>query len=493
MNASPLIAAALVAIMTAGCAGAADKSGGESRRTTLVLASNEGSRTAIDPALAYFVERVEGLSDGRVELDLQPKWFDHGEQHIIEDVAAGKASLGWSGTRAFDLVGVTTFQPLHAPFLVNSYAAEKAVVADPVAQEMLAGLDEVGLTGLAVLADELRFPAAAQEPLLEPDDFANREIGAFPSRVQAEALTALGARVTDDAQARESSWPPYLANHAAESLPIVTANAVLWPRTTVLFANPADLGALASEDRAAIQKAAAETAAWSIEHADDRVPSEMATACGSGTRIAMADQRQLSALRDAVEPVYAGLRADPAQAAILSQVEKLVQEAGPAEPVEVPPGCAYRPRDTVHPEHSQPDPLERPGRPGDLPAGTYRYVLTEDEINAAVPPDDAWDFAGGNAGVWTWVLGDGRWRLEVQLATQELPEGFDNEPCEGYYDVHGHQVDFTTVTEYVHGDCLSTTWKAMWRETDGGLAMESTTNGTDIDFLVSAKTWERID
>ena len=44
-------------------------------------------------------------------------------------VAAGQVDLGWSGTRVFDTMGVTSFQALHAPMLIDSYALQHAVIA----------------------------------------------------------------------------------------------------------------------------------------------------------------------------------------------------------------------------------------------------------------------------------------------------------------------------------------------------------------------------
>ena len=68
---------------------------------------------------------VDELSGGGLKVDAPSKWFDSGEQGVLEDVIAGEATLGWTGTRALDLIGVDAFQPLHAPFLINSYEAEK--------------------------------------------------------------------------------------------------------------------------------------------------------------------------------------------------------------------------------------------------------------------------------------------------------------------------------------------------------------------------------
>lgn len=142
------------------------------------------------------------------------------------------------------------------------------------------------------------------------------------------------------------------------------------------------------------------------------------------------------------------------------------------------------------PVRDLPTPRTGPGSPGDLPAGSYRYQLTHDEIVQGLGLGDT--FAEANAGIWTWTLADGKWSYEVKL-DGELPPGFAGNYCEGYYDVHGGRVDFTTVTVYPSGDCASKTWLADWQQTDQGLQMDVVTDGADLDFLFGAKQWERID
>lgn len=139
-----------------------------------------------------------------------------------------------------------------------------------------------------------------------------------------------------------------------------------------------------------------------------------------------------------------------------------------------------------------PEPLNGPGDPGLLPAGTYRYSLSRKEIRDGIVTWAPPRFAVANAGAWTWTLGGGRWSYELDLHAKETPVGFAGNTCEGYYDVHGSEVDFTTVTEYQVGDCASKTWKATWRQVDDGLLMDVTTDGRDLDFLFGAKTWERV-
>jgi TRAP-type transport system periplasmic protein len=493
-------ATALVAFIGVGCSGPTDKSGGQVSPTTVVLASNDGSNAA--GGLARFIELVEEGSDGRLKIEVTSDWRDKGEQRVLEDVAAGKAELGWSGTRAFDTIGVDTFRPLHAPFLIRSYPAQQAVVESNVPQQMLAGLEGSGLTGLALLADELRFPAGAEGPLLDPADFDELPFGTMPSTVQSAAMTALGARVkaiatphspaTDGLEGLETMWRTYVGANQRSIMPFVTPNAVLWPRTTVIVANSQALDDLTSQERDVIIQAATEAARWSAEHADDDVEVAKAEACREGALIALASTSQLAALVRASRPAYAAIRADKEQASLLDEIEALVRGANDTETVAVPDACAYQPGDEERlAVRVLPEPLTGPGRLGQLPAGTYRYTLTEGEISSAI--DLGPDFAEANAGVWTWTLGKGKWSYLLRPSAQEVPEGFAGNTCEGYYDVHGSQVDFTTVTVYASGDCASKTWKATWRYTGNGLQMNVTTDAHDLDYLFGAKRWERIE
>ena len=503
MNKALITATVLATTTVAGCSAATDRSGGPAAEpTTLVMASNDGSDVAGAPGVQRFVELVAELSDGRVHVEASADWRQQGEGQVLEDVAAGEADLGWTGTRAFDLIGVDTFRPLHAAFLVNSYPSQAAVLTAPVAERMLEGVDAVGLTGLAIMADELRFPAAAEGPLLDGADFKELAFGIMPSNVQAAAVDALGAEAegmslphppdTDGLAGLETSWRTYVTNGQHRFVPFITANAVLWPRSTVVVANPAVLQELSNEDRDAVTEAATRGADWSIEHAGDRVADEMATACTDGARVATASPDQLAELRRIVEPVYTAMRAEPEQAELLAAVEEAVRDVSGDEPLDVPEGCAYEPGDASSVAVPVlPAVLSAPGRAGQLPAGTYRYSLSPEELG------DSGIFSTSgiqaNAGVWTWTMGEGRWSYELKPSSGETPPGYSGNTCEGYYDVHGDKVDFTTITVYAEGECASRTWKATWGRTEQGLSMDVTTDGEDLDFLFGAAEWQLLD
>ena len=73
---------------------------------------------------------------------------------------------------------MNSLRALNAPFLVTSEAVVDEIVTGDVSDELLAGLDEIGITGLALLPEGFRHVFWWDRPLLSPDDFAGASIRA---------------------------------------------------------------------------------------------------------------------------------------------------------------------------------------------------------------------------------------------------------------------------------------------------------------------------
>ncbi len=214
------------------------------------------------------------LSSGRMTIRVAPRWgAGEDEVDVLEDVAAGKADFGSTGTRALDQVGVRGLTPLNAPFLVDSYAGQKAVLADRTVTQHLDGLREAGLVGVALIADNLRVPVGTAGPLLGAEDYSHAMIRTPRSDVQSSGLRALGARPSSNAfdetmDGAEVSWDNDVGA-GAYFAKFVTANTPLWPRSLVLVANPASLDRLSGQQREWVRAAASDAARWSLDHARD--------------------------------------------------------------------------------------------------------------------------------------------------------------------------------------------------------------------------------
>jgi TRAP-type transport system periplasmic protein len=149
--------AVIAAVVAGGCSGggaAGDKAGGSGAPVVLRLASTSGDLHAA-PVIGDFVSRVKERSGGNLRIQVVSRWGEYAadaEQQVVRAVAVGKVDLGWAGARVFDTIGVTSFQALQAPMLIDSYPLERAVIASDLPGQMLQGLNKVGVRGLGVLA-----------------------------------------------------------------------------------------------------------------------------------------------------------------------------------------------------------------------------------------------------------------------------------------------------------------------------------------------------
>jgi TRAP-type C4-dicarboxylate transport system substrate-binding protein len=379
--------AAIAAVVAGGCSGgggSGDKAGGSGEPVVLRMA-NTSADLEYYPAIKDFVSQVKERSGGNLHIQVANRWGNfsaEAEQQVVRDVAAGKIDLGWAGARVFDAMGVTSFQALQAPMLIDSYALEHAVIARGIPGQMLEGLNKLGVTGFGVLADGLRKPIAVKHPVLGAEDWRGITFGTYKSQGQAQAIRSLGATPIEvfgpgrdqalkdgKIQGFELNLPGYERLVLAHRAPYVTANVNLWPQMDVLIANPGRLAALTGQQRGWLRQAAQDAAARSAA-LTDRDAQSIRNTCQSGARFANASQADLAALRQAFSPVYASLEHDPQTNAFIDQIRALKRSTPAGAPLAIPPGCTGK-----APEQ----PAERSGTaPADL-NGTYRYLLTKDD------------------------------------------------------------------------------------------------------------------
>jgi TRAP-type transport system periplasmic protein len=403
--------AVVAAVVAAGCNGggaAGDKAGGAGEPVVLRMANTAGDLEVV-PLIKDFVSQVRQRSGGNVRIEVVHRWGDFAadaEQQAVRDVTAGKADLGWAGTRVFDTMGVSSFQALQAPMLIDSYALEHAVVASDIPGQMLQGLNKVGVTGFGTLANGLRKPIAVKQPMLGLADWRGMTFGTARSQGQAKAIRALGATPMEvvgplreqalkdgKIQGFELSLSFYSHLVLTQRAPYVTANVTLWPEMDILFANPDRLAGLTGRQRGWLQQGAQDTAGRSAALAD-RDAQSLNNTCQSGARFANASQADLAALRKAFAPVYASLAQDPQTKAFIQRIQTLKQSTPAAAPLAIPAGCTGK-------APAQPA-VSQGTAPADL-NGTYRYVITKEEARKAGDPE--WD---KNPTVTTVILKDGQ-------------------------------------------------------------------------------------
>jgi TRAP-type C4-dicarboxylate transport system substrate-binding protein len=393
-----VVLAVIAAVVAEGCSGggaAGDKAGGSGEPVVLRMANAYGDLNDV-PAVQDFVSRVKERSGGNVRIQLASPWGDYAtdaEQQVVRAVAAGKADLGWAGTRVFDTMGIGNFQALQAPMLIDSYALEHAVVASDLPGQMMQGLNRVGVRGLGVLADGLRQPIAVKHPMLAVADWRGITFGTVKSEGQAQAIRSLGAtpmevfrrsrnQALKDGQLQgfEMNLFLYERSALAQPAPYVTANVTLWPQMDALFANPNRLARLTEQQRGWLQQAAQDATGRSAALTDraNRDAQGLKNACRSGARFANASQADLAALRKAFVPVYASLERDPQTKAFIQRIQALKRSTPAGAPLAIPAGCTG---------NAPEQPAEQSGTAPAGLNGTYRYLLTKEDARKNGDPE----------------------------------------------------------------------------------------------------------
>src|SRR5215211_626465 len=382
-RAALLIAAVAVTLVTNACdSSESDRAGGENpaeppagRATTLTLA-NVGSEPDV---LQRFAEKVEDLSGGTLRIRFENNWGQgrrgNAEVNLIRDVKAGKADLGWAGSRAFDLVGDRAFGPLHAPMMIDSYALELKVLEDEgVVRPMLASLDRLGLEGVGVLPGPLRRPLGDRR-LAAPRDWSGMRIGHAGGEQIDASLRALGARPRIIVSSGEFAGFDGVESHVTSiagngynrEAPYLTGNVVLWPRPLVLFAGER----VTQAQVALLRRAAGAAAPGVVDDLRDSDDERLGVICRQDLKLSFASGGALAQMREAFRPVYAGLERDAATRATLSRIEQIASSlGGPVEAV----SCGG----------SSPTPSAAA-----IPDGTYEVtVRPRDALRAGIAPDD---------------------------------------------------------------------------------------------------------
>jgi TRAP-type C4-dicarboxylate transport system substrate-binding protein len=470
--------AILVVLLAAGviaCGGGTNKAGGTSpkatRPTVLELASADATRRD----LGEFLDAVTLLSRGRLQIHVTPDVHKDDvdyDQRLIGDVRAGRHQMAKVGVRAFDLEGVTSFRPLAAPLVVDSYELEKRVLESPLANRMLGGVQRLGLVGVGLLPGDLRRPFGLRHPLVRPADFAGLRFGTRPSALGADTVRALGAepvawvksghlRGLDalDLDSVATAGNEYVWHRAA-----ITTNLALWPRAQAIVINRHAYDGLSAHDREVLRLAAATAIDPGVERLTGEDTDALSYLCAQGVRLVRAGAADRAAMRRALAPVIAGLRRDGENRSALEQIAALadgVEQAAPETP-----RCSGPP--PAHP----PAPADR------ALVGSWQANVTRHRYFAAHPLPLEEDKL--NWGPQTLQLKpDGRFSYINQRFPTKLA-GF------GVYDVNGQELDFHAAGSSEQGG--GETWRMRWNLYRGVLTLRRVGSGRSPTALI-ATAW----
>jgi TRAP-type C4-dicarboxylate transport system substrate-binding protein len=382
----------LLALLATGCTsdssqGTADKAGASTGRVVLRLGAAYGADQPDAKWARYFAEQVARLSNDAIRVDVVFRVGGDGvsdvEPRLAKKVRDGDYDLGWIGARAWDELGVTSFQALQAPFLITNYALLEQVVRNPVADKMLEGLEPYGVVGLALVPGLLRHPVGFTHPLVSLSDFAGARIRTNPSRATDAIVRSLGAtpvhvanaQITEGISARRFDGQEASLAQLPVSDIAVSANVVLFAKALTLFANRRAFERLDHSERAVLREAARRTVAHTASYpivqtlGFENVLLRQWCERRPRGRAVLASPSELAELVRATRPLYARLERESQTRSFIAEIRRLKASLPTERPLTVPASCLRA--------RGAPRPASGPERSPSILNGTYRWVLTE--------------------------------------------------------------------------------------------------------------------
>jgi TRAP-type C4-dicarboxylate transport system substrate-binding protein len=447
---------------------------------TLRLAIADSRKDSHDEAyLLEFIDQVKNLSNG--ELTITPIW-DAGkktqagyEAGVIQLVKGGKADLGLAASRAWDSEGITSFQALQAPFLIDNDALAEAVATSDISTKMLDSLSKYGLTGLTLWPEDLRHPfsTVVDKPILSPADFAGRKIRVPKSIASEKLVEALGGTPMYGEGGYEGAESGLRQGSSLTGSPTATANVTFFPKYQVLFTNKASFEKLSESQRSILRQAAAAAQKKAIvEH-----PSEVEAAnswCSDIGAVVLASDGQIAAFEKAAQPVFDWIEQDPLNAELVAAIRDLKAQT-PASPAVQP--CSQG--------VSQPNPSAAPDAQnwstGLPPVGSWQVTLTSEEVmKSGVSKVNAPDWSG----TFTHTFKENGEFHTAWLGTEGSAKG-QNSSCDGTYELVKNIVRIT-----FSQDCGGEIYEVQWRIDNDGLHFHllSTTNEKPVEVRASLET-----
>ena len=428
----PLVAMAAIVALSA-CTSSADRAGGQGFQEVTVLEIAQLDDVAPPQIKAYAAE-VERQSHGSLHLHFADSWHKGQvdfEKHTLEDVTAGRVQGAWVGVPSLDLIGVTSFQPLVAPLLVDSQVVQSRIFTSGIPAEMARGLQGHSLVGVAVVPGPMRKVLGVREPFREPADFRGATLGIQGGAIPEATAAALGATFTrmpsgaklTQVDAFEQHIGSIVGNFYGLEAKYLTANVNLWPQAMAVVLNEDSYRALTDAQQEVLRAAGASAIPAALEATRAEDNSDVVKLCGQGVTFPPASDVQLAGLRRAVQPVYDEIAEDPGNARMLDRLTEL--RAAVAAPPDAS-ACL----------------TQGPGAGGgSLPEGTYDMVLENDVMSRCAegtplgtPAGESW---------FSLVLRDGKvtrsQRIDSQTAPMEV--GYD-----GMYSIYRDKVQIDELT-----------------------------------------------
>ncbi|CAN5590662.1 hypothetical protein BH23CHL7_BH23CHL7_24030 [soil metagenome] len=472
-------------------AATADKGGGNVEGTvTLRLGTEDDAGRPGADQIRRFADEVNALSGGRIVIE--PVWDANGEdnlagwdQAVARMAVAGELDMALIPARAWDTEGVTSLRALHAPFLVTSDELAATLATDEIAGEMLAGLDGIGVKGLALFPETLRHLIVYSDLPESTADFSGMAVRSPRSQTTwalFEALSAMPDDFTDPGESFDdivAAGGPAAAETSfalAGTLPSGTSalgNLPLFPKINSLVVNSSAYGRLSEEQQAILEQAATRAVESSVSTM--RGTTEYAQEfCRNGGQVVMLDDALVVEIHAAASVAYNDLAADAQTQDFIDRIRRVAGRIGAAPAIVEPCG----------PPVSAGEPVRATG---DFPEGVYRKEITVEQLVAAGIDRPT---AQNHMGTWTIGFRDG--------VFSDLGSGTDGCPGSTYTITEGRiSVRLGPVGPACGGAAGQVLFEAAWSVEGDQLRFVDVRSGHGFDLLIAnlfgGAPWTKID
>jgi len=335
-TATCLVAAAMMMAGLAGCSATADDDATPSSEPIiLTIGTDDEPGVPSADQIEFFAAQVADLSKGSITVE--PKWKAAGEDQPDWDQAVARLvmdrtlDMGLIPTRAWDALGVTSLEPLNAPFLIQSDDATAAVIAES-SSELMAGLGDARVEGIALFPEGLRRLFGYDAPIVTAAALEGATLRIPTSNVSKAMYESLGATTVDGEPdpatqlGRESSFLLVQGGSAP-----VTGNVIFYPKVNALVIGENAASELSDGQRDILDQAAAST----LAHVVDTQPNDSEAArtfCAEGGTIALAEVGEVDAMKAATARVTDDIASHGENAAVLESIRAIAAQH-PGEPV----------------------------------------------------------------------------------------------------------------------------------------------------------------
>jgi TRAP-type C4-dicarboxylate transport system substrate-binding protein len=409
-----LVAALAVALAASACAGSGvDKAGGTRTKqpVVLTLANHEDASEDVQ----FWIEEVQRRSGGSLRIQVTNRWRDQEADYdkgTIADVQAGKVQLAKVAARAYDTVGVTSFQALLAPLLIDNPTLEQRVLESDLAGQLLAGTGKLDLVGLAVLPTRLRKPLGLSRPLVGVEDYRGARIGVREGEVAKATFTALGATPVEyvpggplvGLDGIEADLGVIKGNEYDQQAKAVTANVTLWPKPVTVVINRKVFKSLTASQQDALRQAGSAAVWRQLDFLRGLTDEDRGILCRRGLRFMRASDRDLAALRRAVQPVYDTIARNPQTRSFLRRIQAMKHETAATPDA---PTCSRSDTTTTTTTGAA-------DQQATVLDGVYRTSFTREELAASPLLTDPSEASDENWGRFTLTLQHGRVTFTAQ-------------------------------------------------------------------------------